>query len=114
MAISLLGRALRRDIVTEPFPHIVVEDALPADYYRQLAAEYPGFKAIAGEGPHGNNVLYLKSAYQIPHMPEVSPAWREFFAYHVSREFYSEILALFADHIRDCHPTFEGMPGRKL
>lgn len=114
MAISLLGRALRRNIVTEPFPHIVVEDALPGDYYQQLAAEYPNFNAIAGEGPHGNNELYLKSAFQIPQMPDVSPAWRQFFAYHISRDFYSEIVALFGDHIRDCHPTFEGTLGRKL
>lgn len=114
MAISLLGRALRRNIVTEPFPHIVVEDALPADYYQALAAEYPSFKAIAGEGPYGNNELYLKSAYQIPHMPEVSPAWRDFFAYHISRDFYSGIVTLFGDHIRDCHPSFEGVLGRKL
>lgn len=114
MATSLLGRALRRDIVTEPFPHIVVEDALPPDYYRQLAAEYPSFKAIAGEGPHANNYLYLKSAYEIPQMPEVSPAWRDFFAYHISRAFYSEIVALFGDHIRDCHPAFEATLGRKF
>ena len=114
MAISLLGRALRRNIVTEPFPHIVVEDALPVDYYRQLATEFPGFKAIAGDGPHGNNELYLKSAFDIPHMPEVSAAWREFFAYHTSRDFYSEIVALFGEHIRDAHPAFEATLGRKF
>lgn len=114
MATSLLGRALRRNIVTEPFPHIVVEDALPVDYYRQLATEFPSFKAIAGEGPHGNNELYLKSAFDIPHMPDVSAAWREFFAYHTSRDFYSEIVALFGDHIRDAHPEFEATLGRKF
>ena len=48
MTISMLGRARRHDIVTEPFPHIVVEDALPADYYRQLAAEYPSFEFDRG------------------------------------------------------------------
>ena len=114
MTISMLGRARRHDIVTEPFPHIVVEDALPADYYRQLAAEYPSFKSIAGEGPHGNNELYLRSAYEIPHMPDVSPAWREFFAYHISRDFYAEIVALFGDHIRAAHPAFEASLGRRL
>lgn len=114
MASSLLGRVLRRNIVTEPFPHIVVEDALPADDYRQLAAEFPPLKAIAGEGPHGNNQLYLKSAFDLAHMPDVSPAWRQFFAYHTAREFYSEIVALFGDHIRDAHPAFEATLGRKL
>src|SRR5262245_37343398 len=113
MAASLLGRARRQHIVTEPFPHVVVEDALPADYYRKLAVEYPSFKSIAGEGPHPNNYLYLKSAYEIPHMPEVSATWRDFFAYHISRDFYSEIVALFGDHIRAAHPAFEALLGRK-
>jgi len=114
MAISILDRVSRSDIVTDPYPHLVVADALPADTYARLAAEYPSFTTLAGAGPHPNNTLYLKSAWDIPFMPEITAAWRDFAAYHVSRDFYHKVMALFADHVRAAHPAFEGKLGRRL
>ena len=114
MAISILDRVSRSDIVLDPFPHIVVADALPADYYARLADEYPSFATLAGPGPHPNNTLYVRSAWDIPFMPDVTAVWRQFAAHHVSRDFYRKMVALFGDRIRNAHPTLEGELGRTV
>jgi hypothetical protein len=111
---SILSSATGSDVVTDPFPHILIENALPASYYAQLAGEYPSFESVAGTGPHENNTLFLRSAYELAKMPDLAPVWREFIAYHMSRDFYLEVVALFGAHIRKAHPALEQTLGREL
>ena len=114
MAISILNRATKQAIAAEPFPHIVIEEALPPDYYAALARHYPSFEAVAGAGPYKNNTLYQKSAPQIAAMTEAGPLWQDFVSYHVSAAFFREIVALFGDTIRAAYPALEDVLGRRL
>jgi hypothetical protein len=41
IARSVLARADRADIRTDPFPHIVIDDALAAGLYERLSATRP-------------------------------------------------------------------------
>jgi len=34
------------DVITEPFPHIIVKDALEEDIYLKLAAEFPSIATL--------------------------------------------------------------------
>jgi hypothetical protein len=46
-------------------------------------------------------------------MQDVPAIWREFVAYHVSMDFYREIVSLFGDQIRRAHPNLdEKLAGR--
>ena len=114
MVPSILSFATRSDVVTDPFPHILIEDALPASYYAQLAHEYPTFEAMVGRGPYKNNHLYQRSAFELATMPAVSPAWRAFVAYHMSRDFFHEAIELFGQHIRQAYPALERELGKPL
>ena len=40
-SISVLGKAKKSDVCLEPFPHIIVQDALPEDVYAELEANFP-------------------------------------------------------------------------
>lgn len=91
---SILARATPADIRLDPFPHIVIRDALPAALYGTLAECYPDITEVAGKGPLKNNTLYLKSALEVIDNPVFPQVWREFFAYHCSRAFYLEVVAL--------------------
>ena len=110
----VLARACQSQIVDDPFPHLVVHEALEPDYYRQLAAEFPAAEIILdGRTPVSNsNFRYAASA--ILDDARISALWREFTRYHVSQEFFNEVRALFESRIRELHPRLESSVGKPL
>lgn len=110
----LLARASQSQIVDDPFPHLVLHEALEPDYYRQLAADFPAAEIILdGRTPVSNsNFRYAASA--ILDDARISEVWREFTRYHVSQQFFNEVRALFASRIRELHPRLESSVGKPL
>ena len=76
--ISVLGKADKADIRTDPFPHIVVRDALPQDVFDELIGSYPLTETIAGPRPLGSNELILLGARQVAEYILISEAWNKF------------------------------------
>ncbi len=111
---SLLARTRQNQIVDDPFPHLVVHEALEPDYYRQLAADFPADEIILdGRTPVSNsNFRYAASA--ILDDARISAVWREFVRYHVSPEFFNEVRALFESCIRELHPRLESSVAKPL
>ena len=110
--ISILQKAKKGDIRTEPFPYIVIENALDDSYYDQLESSYPSDEIIIAEGltraecrakrfgrvetKVQQNYRYELSAVNSEVLPDI---WKEFVKYHHSHAFYDECLDLFKDHI---------------
>jgi hypothetical protein len=113
-ASSILARAADIRILDDPFPHFILPNALPEDYFLALADAYPGLQAVAGEGPHENNALYKKAAYEVLDDPSFAPTWRDFFALHTSAEFFREVVALWKGWIDRLYPGLERAYGRSL
>jgi hypothetical protein len=114
MATSILGNLDASQIVLEPYPHVVVRDALDHAYYAELDAAYPELNTIAGDGPLPNNKLYNRSAHDIVDDMVIPEIWRDFFAYHTSRAFLKEVLAFWAGAIALEYPDLEARAGRSL
>ena len=93
----LTGATIRR----EPFPHILIPDALDPDLYRQLCAGFPPFSRIGWSDPRiplrSNSKFELSAAQMVADatMPE---AWRAFAALHSDRAFFDSVVALFGAH----------------
>ena len=107
---GLLGRATRADISEDPFPHLVVHHALDDALYEQLAAEFPRRGVMRQLQPG-------KFAYEARNSiadRRLDPSWHAFVAYHVSAEFFRQIIALFGDWIRALHPDLEKRLGTQL
>jgi hypothetical protein len=104
--ISILDRIQAGDIGRDPFPHVVIENALPDSYFEKLAREFPGLEAIAGSGELENNTAYIKSASEIAAIG-ASAEWRAFFEHHCSPAFYRQAIALWGDDIRRFYPSLE-------
>jgi len=100
--------AIRHD----PFPHLVVPDALPTDLYEELERSYPALADVAGPGPLANNRLYKLAAAEVVASPRIAPLWREFFAYHTSAEFFRRIHALWDDVMAALHPGIRDAFGK--
>ena len=104
---SIVERISPSAVRDEPFPHVVVENALPADYYAELEAGYPSLDYVAGPGSLENNTLYLKSAAEVLEDQRVPAVWREFFAYHCSQAFFREVCDFWRTWIERLHPDLE-------
>jgi len=97
-----------------PFPHIVVNNALDADYYDQLAADFPTLQQVAGQGRLKNNHAYRLGAEAVIDNPGIARIWREFFAYHTSAPFFAELLGLWGDEIARLHPGLSNNFGKPI
>ena len=112
--LNILGRASKADVIADPFPHLVIRNALPEDVYEQLAAEFPDMSIIAGDAaPQDNKYYFLATAEAQAHQG-VSALWKEFMAYHTSPAFLSEVIVRFGHHIRAMHPHLELAFGKRL
>jgi len=113
--MSMLSRVGDRTLATDPFPHIVIDDALDADVYQALSAQFPTANAINSQDrPIENNHLYLLPANRVLQDAGTSPAYKEFFRYHVSNEFWRATLPLVKAQLLAIHPNLETIAGRRL
>jgi len=85
---------------SSPYPHIIIENALPQELYNELSKTFPNSEikkqlpVIQGHTYRylANNVLYKKT---IP----VSEKWQRFFEDHTSQNFYDMVLDIFDSDI---------------
>ncbi len=111
---SILQRALQTDIASDPFPHLVIHDALPAGDYEQLANEFPPAEIILGGREPFSNRNFRYAANDVLDDERISPGWREFMRYHVSQSFFNEVCALWETQIRQLHPRLEARLAKPL
>ena len=113
---STLIWALRPDAVQlEPFAHLVQPQALPVDYYAELAANFPPLSVIAGGAvPGRSNVAVRMNAQRARSSDHLSPTWRRFFDYHTSPEYWLQVVRVFGRHLRAAFPDLEDRLGRRF
>ncbi len=107
MVQSVLARASRADIQTEPFPHLVLEEALEPEYFRELAECFPDLEKVRNGRPLENNKAYLLNAVEVLPDPEIPQIWRDFFQYHSSQGFFWEMWNFWKDSLAEVYPDIE-------
>lgn len=103
MVHSLLADVGRVRRGEDGLPYIVLENALPHDYYAQLEASWPATDVIAGGDELKNNTAYRIAAQQVATNTAIAEVWRAFVAYHSSADFLAEVHALWREQIADLH-----------
>lgn len=111
---TVLHKASRGDIVVDPFPHLVLRNALDDEAYEALASEFPDDETIINGREPSTTRYYHYNARDVLDNPRISALWRRFIAHHVSGAFYSEVVSLFGDHIRSLHPDLERRLGIRI
>ena len=93
--ISVLQKAKPSDVSCEPFPHLIIENALPQELATKLTNSFPTnlFLNI------GNNKRADISANDALEMSGVPKVWREFLDFHSSQAFFDQFLNLFRAHL---------------
>lgn len=99
----LLDRAKR--VFHDPFPHIIVENALPNPYYEALVRSRPTMDAILDGRAWGPNQRFdMPTRVAL----ELDDPWGEFVAAHVSGKFLNRAMDFFYDSIKKMYPEWDG------
>ncbi len=110
--LSLFGNHAGARIETDPYPHLVIENALPADLYEHLEQQYPALDYVAAGGTPANNTIYLRSAHDVLADGSVDDAWLRFFEYHTSAAFYADVLTVWGTELAHNYPDLEAHFGK--
>jgi hypothetical protein len=111
--LSILSRAAKADLVTEPYPHLVITEALDPQVFEQLSNQFPPDDTIL-DGRVAKDTWFDYPACKVVADERVSPLWREFFAYHTSKAFFDELVALAGPQMRALKPDLEQCAGQRL
>jgi len=83
-------------LILDPYPHFVIEDALPDKIYDQLDAEWPK-RQLLETTPFDDGICYRLKSDRMLQPNVVSALWKEFTEYHTSAQFYKEMKQIFGD-----------------
>jgi hypothetical protein len=107
MNLNVLQKISKSNVNMNPYPYVVIEDALPEKIYNELESSFPE-QLLAGDSSHivndrGHTRRYLSS--RVLEDKKVSNIWLDFFAYHVSNEFYQHTVKnVLVDAIKEYYP----------
>jgi hypothetical protein len=105
MKFSVLQNKPR--LILDPYPHLVIENALPTELYEELDREWPKDQLLATE-PFDSGICHRLKADEMLKPGKVSNVWKEFTQYHTSFAFYKEMQEAFGDlvpHIENLENT---------
>ena len=105
---TVLDRADRARVVLEPFPHIVIENALPDEAYEALASSFPTLGDLPADLAGTNNKRFnLYASWGPTELPKAqTPApWQAFLEAHTSVDFSRKVFSLFPEAtVEGAHP----------
>ena len=111
--LSILSNFDQAQIHTEPYPYIVIKNALPEDLYQQLEANFPSEEHVI-DGREVKDTWYDYPACRVVKDEQLTELWRNFFRYHVSGSFFREFVEKLGPTLRSLHPDLETSIGKPL
>ncbi|MBL4690880.1 MAG: 2OG-Fe(II) oxygenase [Rhodospirillales bacterium] len=100
MENTVFAKARPEDVRSDPFPHLVIEDALDADLFQALLRTRPPYNG----GADADNRRTAIPAWVIMTTEVFDPAWQDFATLHTRPEITRHVLDLFAGHLADSQP----------
>ena len=100
--LSVLQNFKPENLKTNPFPYIYIPEVLPWDLYERLEAEYPEQHCTKGETHGFGTMRYMQHEFDYENV--VTPLWRDFAAYHTSKEYKDELIRAFRVPMTDLYP----------
>lgn len=104
---TLLSGVEKSDVVTEPFPHIVIEDPIDNHLCSQLISEFPAISTITEGKAFRSNQRFTYPGSKALKSEHISPLWKAFIQANTSSDFLQQFSYLFEEHIQLIYPSFE-------
>lgn len=99
----------RAPLIEDPYPHLVVEDALPKTIADTLIAEMPPLEIFTRGKPPRSNVRFRLPSPRALSDPRISDAWKDALRACVdaSQDFLERTLRRLGNHLLTLFPDFE-------
>ena len=81
-------------VQTDPYPHIIIEEALPWNLYEELENTFPE-EQVLHTIPFDSDICYRMKADQLLARAFHSEVWKKFTEYHTSADWFKEVYELF-------------------
>jgi hypothetical protein len=101
MEITAFDRASAQDIVLDPFPHLVIPNALPNALYQELLTCRPDPFTNFAAPP---NLRLPIAAHLLMTMDHIPPLWKELARALTAPAICRRVATLFADHLHPDQP----------
>lgn len=108
--LSILSRASKLDVQSEPYPHIVIKNALDDDIFKALYNEFPDPGTVINSREK-KDTWFDYPACSALNDKNISPLWKEFLSYHTSEAFYKEVIDVFEDELTKYYPHIKATLG---
>ena len=105
---SVLHNKNNVKFVETPFPYLVIDNALPKEYYKILVENFPSNKKIIDKNEYKENYAYRYNAANSLEDTEISYVWRNFVKYHTSYDFVDDFYNFFLSSIEKNYPSSKG------
>jgi hypothetical protein len=103
MSISVLRTFQKSNLYRDPFPHLIIRDALPNAVCDQLIKEYPSLDTLEVDATQ-NNTRWNFSASRVTNSAGIPEIWKELIEYHSSPAFFGELVEIFGESLIDLYP----------
>ena len=104
--LSILSKAKSSDVRVDPFPHLLIHNALDHEIFAELNSQFPDV-GIVMNGRKKADTWFAYEACDAIENPNISLKWQEFIQYHCSKEFYLDFLEIFSEHIDVYYPNLD-------
>lgn len=94
-------------VATEPFPHVVLPDAIDSSLCEELLRTMPSLSDLSKGRPLGSNCQYLMRSHEVLESSTVGETWQTIIRAGLSSAFLNRVLRLFTPHIERAYPNFE-------
>lgn len=103
---SVLSKAKTGDVRADPFPHLVIQDALDPTYYGKLVSAFPDLEQVnADKRKLKNNDATFLGAVDVEVSPGISDDWKDFFRFHTSMDFFTQTMGIIGKSVAALHPS---------
>lgn len=87
-----------KTVYDKPYPHVVIENALPEKIYQELEQTFPIEKVTSVKPVE--NITHKLNTHEIV-QSDVASIWKEFCEYHTSKEYVNQCLSIFESKLEN-------------
>jgi hypothetical protein len=110
--MSLLSNITPDDVIAQPFPHVVIENALDEQLCLQLIRDFPPQETFTQGRRVRSNQKFIHTGAMARQSPDLSECWKSFILDHLKPSIWEEMLRVFQRHFLRTYPDFEERFGR--
>jgi hypothetical protein len=105
--LSILRNISASDVQSDPYPHVIIRQALPDDIYKDIENSFPDLSSLYQGDPEFGSKSFTAFGNDILERDDISDTWRSFLDYHMTKPFFDDFVRVFGDHINSSFPDLE-------